>query len=132
MVLADHLTDDEQLTTNFRLSEFRCPCCNDVIRAAALRLAERLQPIRDQYGPIHIWSGFRCPKQNMRVKGATFSQHLVGLAADIVCSTDHDRFELVKLLLEHDFKRIGIAANYIHADIATHTGPVIWTYYQSR
>ena len=129
-MLADNLTD-EQLTPNFRLSEFRCPCCNDVIHDAATKLAQQLQPVRDGYGPIRIRSGYRCAKQNQRVKGARFSQHLLGLAADIDCRLNGDRFALVKLLLEHGFKRIGIAANHIHADIGTPTGPMIWTYYTS-
>jgi uncharacterized protein YcbK (DUF882 family) len=120
---------DEQLTPHFNLSEFRCPCCNDVNRAAARALAERLEPVREAFGPIHVWSGFRCPKQNARVGGATFSQHLLGLAADIDCTDDAARFTLIRSLLEHGFKRIGIAKLYVHADIGTPTGPLIWTYY---
>ena len=118
-----------QLTPNFSLDEFRCPCCGDVIEAAARALAERLQPVRDQYGPMHIWSGFRCFKHNQVVGGRPFSQHLVGLAADIACSGDADRFLLLTELVKNGFRRIGIGKLIIHADISTITGPVIWTYY---
>lgn len=119
---------NQQLTPNFTLDEFRCPCCGDVIEAAARALALRLQPVRDNYGPIHIWSGYRCPKHNQVVGGRPFSQHLCGLAADIACSDDASRFELVTILLVHNFKRIGIGRLIVHADISTTTGPVIWVY----
>jgi uncharacterized protein YcbK (DUF882 family) len=119
---------NEQLTPNFTLDEFRCPCCGDVIEVAARALAERLQPVRDNYGPINISSGYRCQKHNQIVGGRPFSQHLCGLAADIACSGDADRFQLISLLLDYNFKRIGIGKLIIHADIGTITGPVIWVY----
>jgi len=117
-----------RLTDHFTLDEFRCPCCGDVIEAAARALAERLQPVRDNYGPIHIHSGYRCPRHNQVIGGRPFSQHLVGLAADIACDNDANRFELVTILLANNFKRIGIGRLIIHADISTITGPVIWVY----
>lgn len=119
---------DKQLTLHFYLSEFRCPCCFDVIEAAALRVAQALEPVRAVFGPVQIQSGFRCAKHNAAVNGVTFSQHLVGLAADIAVDTDSDRFVLVKALLDFGFKRIGIAARHVHADIGAITGPVLWTY----
>jgi len=119
---------DKQLTPHFNLSEFRCPCCNDVVEAAAQRLAEALEPARELFGPIHIWSSFRCPNHNYKVNGALSSQHLLGLAADIAVDGDAARFELITALLESGFKRLGIATQHIHADIGTPTGPCIWTY----
>lgn len=47
-------------------------------------LAQRLQVIRDQWGPIKITSGYRGPKLNKAVGGAENSRHTKGLAADIV------------------------------------------------
>jgi uncharacterized protein YcbK (DUF882 family) len=120
---------DRQLSPHFRLSEFRCPCCGDVVEENAITLAEALEPVREQYGPIYIYSGFRCPRQNHKVGGALFSQHLVGLAADIAITGDRDRFALVKLLIEHGFRRIGIAATYVHADLGPDQVDVMWTYY---
>jgi len=76
-----------------------------------------------------IDSGYRCARENARVGGKADSQHLLGLAADIAVYNDSHRFALAKALLEHGFLRIGIASNYIHADIGTITGPVLWTYY---
>lgn len=120
---------DPLLTPHFRLSEFRCPCCGDVNQPNARRLAKALEPVRLEYGPLQIYSGFRCMRQNAKVGGALFSQHLVGLAADIACHGDHDRYLLLRLLLKHGFNRLGIAAHYIHADLGQTQTEVCWTYY---
>jgi uncharacterized protein YcbK (DUF882 family) len=119
---------DKQLTPHFRLDEFRCPCCQDVIETKAQRLAERLEPVRELFGPIRIASGYRCPRHNEAVGGRPFSQHLVGKAADILVDTDASRYELLTALLECGFERLGIGAGFIHADISTATGPCIWVY----
>ena len=119
---------NNRLTDHFTLDEFRCPCCLDVNETAARALATRLEEVRLEYGPMRIESGFRCPRQNEHVGGRPFSQHLVGMAADIKCESDQARFELVRLLLGHGFQRLGIGKTIIHADISTITGPVIWVY----
>lgn len=119
---------EQQLTDHFRLSEFVCPCCGDVIQEAALELARRLEPVRLEIGAMHIVSGFRCRSHNDAVYGRLFSQHLVGLAADISCQDSMQRFDLVKALLKHDFRRVGIHPDFVHADISAITGPVIWLY----
>jgi uncharacterized protein YcbK (DUF882 family) len=119
---------NQQLTPNFSLDEFRCKCCGQVNTPAATRLALELQHVRDEYGPIRIISGFRCPRQNEKVGGKMFSQHLIGLAADIACDDDVSRRHLLMLLLGYQFPRIGISQHFIHADIGTITGPLIWVY----
>ena len=44
-----------------------------------------LDPLREAYGkPIRITSGYRCPRLNEAVKGSPTSDHMQGLAADIV------------------------------------------------
>ena len=51
------------------------------------RLADYLDGIREKYGkPIFISSGYRCPLLNQAVGGVANSQHLKGLAADLICS----------------------------------------------
>lgn len=53
----------------------------DAIRALTLNV---LQPLRDAWGePLHINSGYRCPKLNAAVGGVPTSQHTKGEAADI-------------------------------------------------
>jgi uncharacterized protein YcbK (DUF882 family) len=117
-----------QLTPNFSLDEFRCKCCGQVNTPAASMLARRLQEVRNEYGLMRIVSGFRCPRQNEKVGGKTFSQHLAGLAADISCDDDGSRRHLLMLLLQFGFPRIGIHQHFIHADVGTITGPIIWVY----
>ena len=43
-----------------------------------------LEPLRRQFGPIVISSGFRTPRLNLMVGGVAGSQHTKGEAADIV------------------------------------------------
>ena len=44
-----------------------------------------LDPLREAYGrPIHVTSGYRCPRLNRLVGGSPNSQHMRGEAADIV------------------------------------------------
>lgn len=42
-----------------------------------------LEPLRQEFGPIRINSGFRCPLVNEGVHGVGNSKHLSGEAADI-------------------------------------------------
>ena len=118
----------KQLSPHFLLSEFACPCCGQTRQSAAQQLADALEPVRAEYGPLRILSGYRCRKHNDKVKGQTYSQHMLGLAVDIAADNDSDRFALVLALLRHGFKRLGIAKTLVHADIGTPTNPVIWTY----
>jgi uncharacterized protein YcbK (DUF882 family) len=76
-----------------------------------------------------IVSGFRCRSNNAVQGGAKNSQHLIGLAADILVTDDVHRRRLLMALLSLGFPRLGIGKSIIHADIGTITGPVIWTYY---
>ena len=87
-----------QLTPNFKASEFfvsesyphlvdswgKIPLAHqNNLRA----IANRLQVIRDLLGrPITITSGYRGPKLNEAVKGASKSYHLTGSAVDFVVS----------------------------------------------
>ena len=62
------------------------------------RLADYLDGIREKLGkPILINSGYRSPMLNKAVGGVANSQHLKGLAADVVCA---DMESLGKVLRE--------------------------------
>ena len=82
----------------------------------------RLDSIRRQFGkPIYINSGYRTEEHNdylikAGAKASPNSSHMKGIAVDIKCSNDADRFELVALALAHGFSRIGIAKTFIHLD----------------
>ena len=75
------------LTKNFSKSEFNCNCgCvmpNDVLDNVEVQ-AYNLQTIRDFFNaPVTINSAYRCTTYNLKVGGATKSQHLTGNATDI-------------------------------------------------
>jgi uncharacterized protein YcbK (DUF882 family) len=123
------MPDNFQLTPHFHLSEFVCRHCGEVNELAARRLASRLELAREFAGPMTIVSGFRCPANNNACGGKPNSQHLLGLAVDILVISDGHRFQLVKALLDSGFKRIGIGKSIVHADIGDVPGFVLWTYY---
>lgn len=102
------------MTKNFSVWEFSCPCCLVVI--IKVEFVERLQKVRDKYGPLKINSGFRCEKHNKEVGGKPKSSHRKGWAADIACPNSYSRFQLIRDLMEAGFKRIGIGRDFIHAD----------------
>ena len=58
---------------------------------------EILDPLREAYGkPINVNSGYRCALLNRTVGGASNSQHIRGMAADIV-GTPNNRAENQRL-----------------------------------
>lgn len=77
---------NKQLSTNFKVREFKCKDGSDVIFVAD-ELVKVLQQIRDHFKkPVTINSAYRTPAYNKKVGGATYSQHLYGTAADVVVS----------------------------------------------
>ena len=91
------------------------------------RLAEYLDGIRAKLGkPILVNSGYRCPMLNKAVGGVANSQHLKGLAADIVCS-DMDTLEKViretggfdQFIKEH---RKGSTSFWFHISVCNSNG----------
>lgn len=65
-----------------------------------------LDPLRNRYGhPIHVSSGYRCPRLNKAVGGSATSQHMTGEAADIYVGNPKDKamlFSLIYYLLPFD------------------------------
>jgi len=89
--------NDFQITQNFNLKEFECPCCGLVM--IDKRLVDYLQAIRNEYGaPIITSSGYRCQQHNLYVGGKERSDHLYGLAADITTEKIHGYNELGSVL----------------------------------
>lgn len=72
-----------RLSAHFSEEEFRCRCGCGQVRINP-QLVAKLERLREKVGqPIHISSGYRCPAHNKAKKGAKFSQHMKGTAADI-------------------------------------------------
>lgn len=60
-----------------------------------------LDPLREAYGkPICVYSGYRSPALNKAVNGATNSQHLTGMAADIHGKNAIENRKLYDLVLK--------------------------------
>tara|TARA_R110000744_G_scaffold363043_1_gene471228 strand:+ start:1880 stop:2269 length:390 start_codon:yes stop_codon:yes gene_type:complete len=124
----------------FKISEFDCNCCgaNSGKENMDIEFLEMLDCARSYAGiPFHISSGFRCKNKNQDLinKGhaaSKTSSHLIGRAADIVCTNSKNRALMVGSLLEAGFMRIGISGKngFIHVDndIENKSFPVIWLY----
>lgn len=71
------------LSENFDIEEFACKD-NCGFKDVSMELVTLLEDIRADFNsPIVIYSGCRCQNHNEAVGGASNSQHLYGLAADI-------------------------------------------------
>ena len=85
-----------QLSPHFHLSEFTSSQTatrrridntpTPAVIAALKGLCEHvLEPVRKQFGPVKVSSGYRSPALNRAVGGSKTSQHVFGQAADIEC-----------------------------------------------
>lgn len=87
------------------------------------RLADYLDGIREKFGkPISVSSGYRCPMLNKAVGGVVTSQHLKGLAADLVCSDMEKLLSIIRetkgfdqVITEHNK---GSKSYWIHLSVA--------------
>jgi hypothetical protein len=57
----------------------------DKIRALTVLCSSLLEPVRNQFGPVIIHSGFRSAAVNEKIGGSKTSQHMRGEAADFHC-----------------------------------------------
>lgn len=83
----------------------------------------------DSHVPFVINSAYRSKDYEIAHGRAGTSAHTLGLAVDIRCCNNKERYEILKALFKHNFSRIGIHRNYIHVDDSfTHTDDVVWLY----
>jgi uncharacterized protein YcbK (DUF882 family) len=115
-----------KLTKNFSLQEFNSKCGRPIpnnVLPNIIELAKNLQVLRDAVAkPITITSGYRSPEHNARVKGAKFSQHLKGTAADIKVTgmTPKEVAIVIEGLIASGKMKeggIGIYRTWVHYDI---------------
>ena len=113
---------------HFIPAEFECRCGCGLLNVH-WQLVTALDMARDRVGvPMVITSASRCPEHNARVGGMPDSAHLAGLAVDIACTDSWYRFRLTDILLAL-FPRIGIAKDFIHADMdPSKPQDVLWRY----
>lgn len=90
-----------------------------------------LDKAREKAGiPFRIVSGMRTVQQNKNAGGVSNSTHLTGTGVDLACKTSVERWKIINALLAVGFRRLGIYAGHIHADIGKtddgHTQDVVW------
>lgn len=109
------------ITENFSRKEVACKCgCG--MDLVSPELMTKLQECRNEYGkPMILNCVCRCPKHNAEVGGVPDSAHIatekkVGQAADVAVADNHERYELMKIFIQH-FTRIEDALTWIHVDV---------------
>ena len=113
---------------HFEKTEFDCPCCDQNFMEQAF--LNQLDNARHIAGiPFKINSGYRCLKHNFDKGYSSTSSHLIGLAADIRCTTDRQRGLIIPALWEVGLSRIGVRKDFVHADSdLTKNAKRIWVY----
>lgn len=116
---------------HFSRRELECKCgCmtpQGVVHNLAA-LAEHLEDLRARVGtPLIIFSGYRCPQHNAAVGGASMSQHVQGLAADVASKTVTPARVRKAAEAVPQFRAGGIGTyrTWIHVDIRRN-GPARW------
>jgi len=108
--------DEVRLSANFTRKEFLCPCCGRA--EISPRLVEVLQSIRDAVRrPVRMSSAWRCVEHNRAAGGEEGSEHLVGTAADIVCETPEDRYQIVMAAMAAGVRRIKLYPHHVHIGV---------------
>ena len=57
---------------------------DEIVYQLQLLCTRYLEPLRTQFGPLWVSSGYRCPKLNALIGGVPDSAHIFGCAADLV------------------------------------------------
>jgi hypothetical protein len=117
---------DDTRWKNFSVNEIACPCCGAVVVSGGA--LDKLQRLRDLMAtPLRITSAVRCVRHNKKVGGARLSNHLLGIAFDIV-TDGHDRRKLYWSAQIAGFTGFGFMEKALHVDTrkeraAWHYGP---------
>lgn len=106
-----------KLSKYVSLSEVACKCGCGLIPQKAL--LDKFDQIREAYGKaIHITSGSRCEKQNKKIGGSLKSNHVKGLAIDVVRTSDLEKFILANLeVLDIYIEDLDSTPTWIHIQI---------------
>lgn len=115
----------------FTEAEFRrcTPPCS--LQDMDQQLMRQLDAAREAAGiPFVLNSAYRSVAYEKSKGRAGTSSHCRGLAVDIRCNSDANRWKVVAALMDNGFTRIGISRTYVHADLdRAKTQRVIWHYY---
>lgn len=118
MRLSPHFTLRELTRTSHRYIDNTAP---DQIVERLRRLCELyLEPVRAEFGPLWITSGYRCPELNAVIGGSKTSAHMYGCAADFVPMRETPTIFVVDWIAESslDFDQVideySSTSNWIH------------------
>lgn len=103
--------------THFSAKEFACSCCGQSnMDPSFIQALEKYRVLCGNH-PIQVNSGYRCEKHNREVGGASQSQHVEGLAADVVVQglTAKQMYEIANS--SGLFGGVGYYSNRVHLDI---------------
>lgn len=106
------------LSDNFKVREFACNDGSDTVLISD-ELVNVLQKIRDHFGvAVVINSGYRTIAYNKKVGGVSNSQHLKGMAADIVAKgiTPLEVAQYAEYLMPNS-GGIGVYQTFTHIDV---------------
>lgn len=105
-----------KLSDHFTVKEFRCTGSNIIV--VSPKLIETLEKIRAIVGcPLIINSGYRSEAHNTKVKGATYSQHLYGYAADITAKCGVNALYAAAERVLAGGGGLGKYSSFVHVDV---------------
>lgn len=82
VLLSPHFTLREMVASSHRTID---NTANEVVIEQLKRLCtDYLEPIRKEFGPLLVSSGYRCPALNTAIGGSKASAHTFGCAADFM------------------------------------------------
>lgn len=131
-----------KLSENFSLEEFAQKAghgCNatdypaDWVLSRLVPLAHVLEAVRAALSqPMHIISGYRSPKYNAAIGGARLSQHMSGMAADVIvdgfsAASVHDCVLGLSRAGKLGVGGLGRYPGFTHVDIRPSARLVRWT-----
>lgn len=105
----------EQLSPNFTVREFACKDGTDLILIDD-ELVNLLQQVRDHFQvPVTVNSAYRTAAYNAKIGGVKNSQHVLGMAADIVVK-DVTPIAVAQYAEYLGAKGIGLYSDFVHLD----------------
>ena len=103
MTLSRHFTLDEFLASDYAIRHGIDNTPTPEIEAALANTAQGMERVRAVLQqPIHINSGYRCPKLNSAIGGSKSSQHMKGEAADFICPEFGTPFQVAQEVAAHE------------------------------
>lgn len=114
---------------HFTPKELSCRCGGKFCRGEYFHDAvflDNLETLRtDLRRPLRLTSARRCKRHNAAGGGASRSQHMLRIAADIELD-GHDPVALARAAVEAGFSGIGFGAGFLHVD--QRDGRTAWKY----